>query len=164
MELADFEPTKKRANFLIQIKELVSEILDLLHQVSDQDRRKTDGMKQKYENLTSRSSDSLLSKGDNGALVATASLLVQFGAMFFAAESDQKLIGALAQQIPQLAGMITSQTDADLNRFNSQLQLLNTEMQNLITKQGNEGSSKETILRILDEVKQWMQKAASHNG
>ncbi len=150
-------------NFMIKIAELVREILQLTQQISERDRTRIEDMKTKYNNLSETSSESMRSKGNTNVYMTLAAFCVQFGALAFTNENDQRFVKSLADQFPQLGSFFTSRQDAAQSEAMNKINLINTEIQNITNNQSSQSGWKEQIIAAFNEAKQWLQKASSAN-
>jgi hypothetical protein len=160
LEELDRQP---QGSFVIQLRDLVRELLQLTLQVSERDRHEIERMKEEYHRHSETVADAFRSKGNANLAIAVVSFALQFGSLAFSNEQDQKLVQSVAGQVPNVGSFFTGKTEANQSRSSNLLALINTEYTNKTTEKSSQGNWKQELIQAMQEVLATLRKASGQS-
>jgi hypothetical protein len=117
-------------------------------------------MKKEFDGLNRLAGDAIRSRGEwglNGALFGLGTAVL----CAFIAPGISQAASGVAQS---LGNLFATQQEAKTAVLSNKISLINTELQNIATKGGDNSGWKNELLQSLNDVKEWMRASVRTNG
>lgn len=153
-------PPVAEPNYLIKVRILVAQMLEQLNRISEKDRDQVQEMKKKYKEATQEVADQTRALGWN-ELKFSALTLVSSLTNLIPNEVDRNILGTLGKDVmPKIGGVFSSNIQSSMKKADAMANLVLQEYSAKTSKSGSDASSKQEIIRLLDEVLQSLKSAA----
>lgn len=150
-------------NLIVELQKLIAQVFAQLARISESDSAKTEAMQKKYLALTKESADLMRKTGNAGPLISGVSCVIIMASHYGLKEDGQKLGKFVADQVPQIASMFTSNYQAIIKQKDNAASL---ELQKYIDKIGknqSDGNKRQDYIKLLEAALE-SQKRASQAG
>lgn len=154
----DSSALSQEANFLVQLRSIIARMLVQISRDSEDNRKTMNELKAKYRLHALESSDLTRTLGKSGLTISLIGFGMMLGQFPFKSGKDREIIKFLADQVPSVGGMFTSQTQAQQKMADSLGQLVLAEYNAKSAKPPE--ANKQEFINLLDKAFQVITSAA----
>ncbi len=153
------------ANYIQRVRQIVNRMLDQLSQIAENDRKTTEGLKQKYRVASNEASGLQRRIGDAAPWFAGVTVMMTLSQFMWQHPDDRGLVNSASQVIgPSTKALYDGRLQSQQMNHQSAAALYNTEITGRMQKTGSDSATKQEVLALYNNTVEAQKKASAAGG